>query len=85
MRHIRNGFKNQYEKSIHPRTFTKGDLVLVYDQAHEKLGTSKLEPLWHNPYIMKHVLHRGAYDLVDYDGISLGEPQKGIYLKRYYA
>jgi hypothetical protein len=34
--------KNQYEKSIHPQTFTEGDLVLVYDQAHDKLGTGKL-------------------------------------------
>ena len=30
--------KVQYEKSIRPRAFAKGDLVLVYDQDHEKLG-----------------------------------------------
>jgi hypothetical protein len=73
--------KSQYEKSVHPRTFTEGDLVLVYDQAHDKLGTGKLEPLWHGPYIVKHVLHRGAYELVDYDGISLGEPGMGFTLR----
>jgi hypothetical protein len=77
--------KSQYDKSIQPHTFAEGDLVLVYDQAHDKLGTGKLEPLWHGPYIVKHVLHRGAYELVDYDGISLGEPRNGIYLKKYYA
>ena len=77
--------KNQYDKSVHPRTFAKGDLVLVYDQAHEKLGIGKLEPLWHGPYIVKHVLHRFTYELVDYDGISLGEPRNGLYLKKYYA
>jgi hypothetical protein len=77
--------KNQYDKSVHPRTFAEGDLVLVYDQAHDKLGTGKLEPLWHGPYIVKCVLHRGAYELVDYDGISLGEPRNGLYLKKYYA
>jgi transposase InsO family protein len=33
--------KNQYDKSVHPRTFTEGDVVLVYDQAHDKLGTGK--------------------------------------------
>jgi hypothetical protein len=59
--------KNQYDKSLHPRTFAEGYLVLVYDQAHDKLGTGKLEPLWHGPYIVKHVLHRGAYELVDYN------------------
>jgi hypothetical protein len=47
--------KHQYDKSIHPRTFPEGELVLVYDQAHDKLGTGKLEPIWHGPYIMKHV------------------------------
>jgi hypothetical protein len=77
--------KIQYKKSIHPRTFTEGDLVLIYDQAQNKLGTGKLEPLWHGPYIVKCVLHRGSYELVDYDRISLGEPRNGIYLKKYYA
>jgi hypothetical protein len=77
--------KSQYDKSVQPRAFAEGDLVLVYDQAHDKLGTGKLEPMWHGPYIVKRVLHRGAYELVDYDGISLGEPRNGLYLKKYYA
>ena len=65
--------KSQYEKSVQTRAFSKGDLVLVYDQAHDKLGTGKLEPLWHGAYIIKCVLHRGTYELVDYNGISLSE------------
>jgi hypothetical protein len=77
--------KSQYDKSIHPLTFAEGDLDLVYDQAHDKLGTGKLESLWHGPYIMKHVLHRGTYELVDYNGISLDEPRNGLYLTNYYA
>jgi hypothetical protein len=59
--------------------------VLVYDQDHDKLGEGKLEPMWHGPYIIKHGLHKGSYKLVDYDGISLGEPLNGLYLKKYYA
>jgi len=31
------------------------------------------------------VLEKGAYELVNYDGTSLGESQNGLYLKRYYA
>jgi hypothetical protein len=77
--------KSRYDKSIQPRTFTEGDLVLVYGQAHNKLATKKLESLWHGPYIIKCVLHRDAYELFEYDGISLGEPHNGIYLKKYYA
>jgi hypothetical protein len=37
--------------------------------------------MWHGPYIFKRVLEKGAYDLVYYDGVSLGEPRNGIYLK----
>jgi hypothetical protein len=77
--------KSQYDKSVQPRAFAERDLVVVYDQAHDKLGTGKLEPMWHSPYIMKHFLHRGAYELVDHDGISLGEPRNELYLKKYYA
>jgi hypothetical protein len=54
-------------------------------QDHDTLGEDKFEPLWHGPYIVKHVFHKGAYDLVDYDGNPLQEPHNGIYLKKYYA
>ena len=57
---------------------------MTYDQKHDKLGEGKFESMWHGPYIFSHVLEKGAYELVDYDGIPLGEPQNGIYLKRYY-
>jgi hypothetical protein len=39
----------------------------------------------YGPYIVKRVLHKGAYELVDHDGISLGEPRNELYLKKYYA
>ena len=77
--------KNQYNKSIQPRSFTEGYLVLVYDPDHDKPRKGKLEPMWHVSYIIKCVVHKGTYELVDYDGIYLGEPWNGIYLKKYYA
>jgi hypothetical protein len=77
--------KAQYEKTIKPHVFSEGDLVLLYDQDRDILGAGKFEPLWHGPYIVKRVLEKGAYELVDYDGVPLGEPQNGIYLKKYYA
>ena len=64
----------QYDKSIHPCTFFEGDLVLIYDQANDKLGESKLEPMWHETYVVKHTLQKGAYKLVDYDGIPMKDP-----------
>lgn len=39
--------KHQYDQKIRPRTFSEDELVLVYDQDHDQLGTSKFEPLWH--------------------------------------
>ena len=77
--------KVQYNKNVQPQIFSEGDLVLLYDQEANVIGIGKFEPLWHGPYIVKRVLAKGAYELVDYDGILLAQPRNGLYLKRYYA
>ena len=77
--------KVQYHKFVHLRRFSEGDLVLLWDQAKEPLGAGKFNPMWRGPYVVKHVLEKGAYELVDYEGIALAEPRNGIYLKKYYA
>ena len=77
--------KIQYDKSVHPRVFSKGDLVLVYDQASDTLGADKFVAIWHGPYIVKHVLGKGSYELQDYEGNFFKEPRNGLYLKKYYA
>ena len=71
-RHI----KVQYDKHDQPRIFSYGELVLLYDQEADVIRTGKFEPLWHGPYIVKRVLAKGAYELVDYDGISLAQPDR---------
>ena len=55
--------KIQYDKPIHPRIFSEGDLVLVYDQANDTLGAEKFVTMWHGPYIVKCVLSKGSYEL----------------------
>ena len=55
--------RTQYDKSVHPRVFSEGDLVLVYDQANDALGANKFVFMWHGPYIVKHVLSKGSYEL----------------------
>eukprot|EP00253_Pinus_taeda_P032089 PITA_32089 len=40
----------------------------------DKLGAGKFKSLWMGPYIVKRVLAKGAYELVDYDGIPLAQP-----------
>eukprot|EP00253_Pinus_taeda_P011115 PITA_11115 len=77
--------KTHFDNTVHPRSFVEGDLVLLYDQANDKLGAGKFEPMWHGPYIVKIVLQKGAYKLIDYEGNPLDKPQNGLYLKKYYA
>ena len=77
--------KVQYDKSIHPKKFSEGDLVLLWDQDKEPLGAGKFNPMLHGPYIVKCVLEKGAYELADYEGTALAEPGNGLYLKKYYA
>ena len=74
--------KVQYDKSIQTRAFNEGDLVLNYDQRYDKLGKGKFESMWYGPFVISKVLEKGAYELVDYDGIPLGKPRNGLYLKR---
>eukprot|EP00253_Pinus_taeda_P030694 PITA_30694 len=66
--------KAQYDKNVKPHVFSEGDLVLLYDKESDKLGAGKFEPLWMGPCIVKRVLTKGAYELVDYDGIPLSQP-----------
>ena len=77
--------KVQYNRSVTPRNCLEGDLVLLYDQANDKLGAGKFVRMWHGAYIVKRKLTKGAYELVDFDGVSLGKARNGLYLKRYYA
>ena len=77
--------KAQYDRNVTPQNFLEGDLVLLYDQANDKLGAGKFVPMWHGPYVVKWKLAKGAYELVDFDEVSLGKPRNGLYLKRYYA
>ena len=77
--------KVQYDKSVRARNFSEGDLVFLWDQAKEPFRAGKFNPMWHGPYVVKCVLEKGAYELVDYEGIALVELRNGIYLKKYYA
>eukprot|EP00253_Pinus_taeda_P032364 PITA_32364 len=73
--------KSQYDRNVTPRNFSEGDLVLLYDEANDKLGAGKFVPMWHGLYIVKQKLAKGADELEDFDGVSLGKPRNGLYLK----
>ena len=73
--------KAQYDWNVTPRNFLEGDLVLLYDQANDKLGAGKFVPMWHGLYIVKQKLAKRDSELEDFDGVSLGKPRNGLYLK----
>ena len=77
--------KAHFDQSFSPHSSIEGDLVLLYDQAHDKLGAGKFQPMWHGPYIVKCVLWNGAYELIDYESHPLEQHRNGLYLKKYYA
>ena len=77
--------KAHFDSMVSPHSFIEGDLVLIYDQAHDKIGAGKFHLMWHGPYIIKQVLKNGAYELIDHEGIPLAQPRNGLYLKKYYA
>ena len=80
-----NRVKTQYDKSVKPRVFFEGELVLLWDQDKEPLGAGKFKAMWLGTYVVSKVLSKGAYELVDFDGNKLLEPRNGLYLKKYYT
>jgi len=38
--------------------------------------------MWLGPYIVNHVLGKGAYELINYEGNILKRPRNGLYLKK---
>ena len=52
----KNRVKNQYDKSVKPRVFFEGELVLLWDQDKEPLGERKFKAMWLGPYIVSKIL-----------------------------
>ena len=81
----KNRVKNQYDKSVKPRIFSEGELVLLWDQDKEPLGIGKFKSMWLGPYVVSKFLKKGAYELTYFEGNKLPEPRNGLHLKKYYA
>lgn len=77
--------KVQCDNSVKPHVLLEGVLVLLYDQESDKLRSWKFDPMWVGQHIVKNVLSKGAYKVVDFDGVPLAQPNNGLYLKGYYA
>jgi hypothetical protein len=77
--------KCQYDRFVRPSIFSEGYLVLVYDQDKDPQGENKFKPMWFRPFVVKEVLKKDTYHLVDLEEKALVEPRNGLYLKNYYS
>ena len=78
----KNRVKNQYDKSVKPRIFSEGELVLLWDQDKEPPWEGKFRSMWLGPYVVSKVLNKGVYELTYFEGNKLSEPRNGLYLKK---
>ena len=76
-----------YARTVHPRAFTEGQLVLRTAEHVRKnlLGPSKFSPKWEGAYIIREANDSGYYCLTKEDGTFLRDPINGKWLKQYYA
>ena len=76
-----------YAQTVHPRAFTKGQLVLRTAEYVRRnlLGPSKFAPKWERLYIIREDHHSGYYYLMKEDGMFLTDPINGKWLKQHYA
>jgi len=65
-----------------PRVVPDSDLVLVYDQNHEYLGTWKFNPMWRNPNMVHHIMPKMAHEFIDDDRNPWHEPNNGLYFAK---
>ena len=77
--------KSHYDSHVHPRTFSVGGLVLIYDQDIDNIGKGKFYSMWYDPYFIHICLEKAAYLLAESNGHLLKNPPNGLYLKRFYA
>ncbi|KAJ1700958.1 hypothetical protein LUZ63_000737 [Rhynchospora breviuscula] len=75
-----------YEKLSRPRTFRKGELVLILRRLIiGRHHGPKFAPNWEGPFIIDQVYEGGAYLLSDQEGNHPISPINGRYLKKYHG
>lgn len=53
-------------------------ILSCYRIESERLGSGKFEPMWLDPYTVKCVLAKGAYELVNFGGVPLRQTRNGL-------
>ena len=76
----------RYNKTVKPKSFNEGDLVLRNCQASRPAGElKKLSPSWEGPYLVSAVVGHGAYKLQHIEGVEIPRTWNAQHLKKYYC
>jgi hypothetical protein len=74
-----------FDKSSRPRTFQKGDTVLLWDKRKEKSGKHwKFDSVWIGPYIIQDMASLNSFYLSQLDGKKLNVLVNGKLLKLFF-
>ncbi|XP_026456957.1 uncharacterized protein LOC113357723 [Papaver somniferum] len=91
LQHMENYQKRlarEYNNRAKIREFQPGELVLREIPIYQKRKDGKLEKSWDGPYIIKRIVGKGAYELMDHEGRNtcrkLDRPWNRQFLKKYY-
>jgi len=77
--------KNTFDHKAKERSFTKGDLVLLWDKRKEKPGMhKKFDNLWGGPYKIESCAGTNFFNLETTEGEIPKLPVNALHIKRYY-
>ena len=77
--------KKAFEKKVHHREFSEGDLVLKKILLAQKDHLGKWAPNYEGPYVVKKAFSGGALILTNMDGKDLPHPMNSDAVKKFYA
>jgi hypothetical protein len=77
------GLRRYYNRNVHERSFSVGDLVLRWKQ--NKKGLHKTSSHWEGPYRVVEVTRPGSYRLRTMDDIEVPNSQNIEHLRRFYT
>lgn len=77
--------KNTFDKKVHTRRFSEGDLVLKKVSQALKDNRGKWALNYEGPFVVRRAFFGGALVLANMDGEELPSPVNSDVVKRYYA
>jgi len=77
--------KNTFDKKVHPRKFSEGDLVLKKVSHALRDNRGKWAPNYEGPFVVKKAFSGGALVLTNMDDEELHSPVNADIVKRYYT